>query len=248
MAQVQVKSGDSLWKIAKANPKPGVSITDRIREIAAASGISDPNAIKPGQVLIVPGGQDAPSPRTRPDPAAISAARQMDTRGPIPRSNAAARPEPMTPAPQPRQLGPVRPQVTPDFRQSMDLANDMNTTRENTEWWQNGEGALRPQASPPPAPPSNTPPIGNLSEVSMSDALMNPARFPDPMSMTDTGAETPVADAMTQGPAIIGPQFTPETFAETPSGMGDSELQALLADPQRRQMLIQALMQPGGGM
>lgn len=49
----------------------------------------------------------------------------------------------------PPAFSPPTPAVTDPFKQSFDLANDMNTTRENTEWW---TGDLRPQSSPPPMP------------------------------------------------------------------------------------------------
>jgi LysM repeat protein len=255
MAQVRVNPGDSLWRIAQANPVPGVTVTERIRQIASASGITDANKIKPGQMLTIPGGKDTPNPPPRPDPRKLAAARQTDTRGPIPRTNAAARPSPAAPAPQRRSLSPKTPAVTEGFKQSFDMASDMNRTREDNEFWM---GDTRPQAGAPPAPAT---PMGNMGPDSgrMADMLMSGAGTADQVSglpsdmnpaFPDSGAETPAADALAPSPTanVIGPQFTPETFAPTPSAGADPQLAALLADPIKRQQVIQALMQPGGGM
>lgn len=86
--------------------------------------------------------------------------------------------QPGPPMPAPAQVGdmsaamgnrpsfaPKSPQITDSFKQSFDLANDMNTTRENTDWW---TGALTPQASPPPAP----------SEARTKDDAYTPAQGP----------------------------------------------------------------------
>lgn len=43
----QVKWGDTLWKISRAYGVP-------VEQIAAANGITDPNAIKAGTVLSIP--------------------------------------------------------------------------------------------------------------------------------------------------------------------------------------------------
>lgn len=72
MAVYTIKKGDTLWDVAKRNPVPGKSVTQRVREIAEASGIKNANRLKVGQNITIPGGKettvDIPNPRMRPEP------------------------------------------------------------------------------------------------------------------------------------------------------------------------------------
>jgi hypothetical protein len=237
MAQIRVNPGDNLWKIAKANPLPGVTITERIRQIAAASNLSDPNAIKPGQVLIVPGGQETPTPRARPDPQALARGRQMDTRGPVPA--AGAMPD--------RKIGvksgglfEMEPAVGPD---RVAFTNDQFAKRRDRQ------AALQPMRGPQmqtPIPPIEGTPIGNLSQDSfgpdMAIALMTP----------DFAAADPAGTAgqvMNLPEDMNAAQF-PSAGAETPTVDALNQQQVLTnMDPAQRQALLAALMgMQGQGM
>lgn len=62
---VRVNKGDSIWKIAKARKPEGVSTAEFVQQILDANDLEDPDKIKPGQVLSVPG-DEPPTPRPRP--------------------------------------------------------------------------------------------------------------------------------------------------------------------------------------
>lgn len=57
-----IRKGDSLWKIAQEVYGDG----SRFMEIAEANDIADPDRIKPGTVIVLPGVADVPLPRPKP--------------------------------------------------------------------------------------------------------------------------------------------------------------------------------------
>lgn len=86
-----VQRGDSLWKIAEKTLGDG----RRWKELAALNGVRNPDLIRPGQVIRLPGG-GGPDPRMRPSataaatpppvPVPIAAGANMSTIGPDIRS------------------------------------------------------------------------------------------------------------------------------------------------------------------
>lgn len=238
--QYRVKSGDSLWRIAKANPVPGQTITERIRAIAAASGITDPNKIKPGQVIIVPGGKEPPTPRARPDPVELSRRRQMDTRGAMPRPGGARperEPRAMPAAPQ-RSLierGRKHPMtVLEQFPEMVDRAPPVGNLSADSFGLDMATELMKPDFA-------QAGPGGAASQVAQLPPGMDTASFPADLPATEALAPSPTAN-------VIGPQFNETSFGATPQGMADPALAAILDDPIKRQMMMQALLQPGGGM
>jgi LysM repeat protein len=228
MAQIRVNPGDSLWRIAKANPDPRQTVTERIRAIAAANGISDPNKIKPGQMLIIPDAQQVPLPRSRPPseapPRQTFAAPQQPGRGPNMRGD--------MPAASPAQ---------PSYD---DLAGNM------TDRFGAGNVQKTPPTSeyainraPNGAGPT-TPPVGNIGMDSpeIANALMTP----------DFSAANPsgTAGQVMNLPEDMNAAQFPSAGAETPTVDALNQQQVLTnMDPAQRQALLAALMgMQGPGM
>lgn len=281
MATYQIRAGDNLWKIAKANPAPGKTITERIREIAAASGIKDANKVKPGQVLTIPGGKettvDIPNPRPRPEPpapprlegappgvganrAAVEASRQDGSMGSAftsaapsimadsyPAGAGGARPDPTRrpwPAPQPPPFtSPVmgRPETpAPTGLPAAPLETQVMGRPETPA----PTGLPMSDILMEEGPGMNA--DGLIREVSPEERGLQGGGMAMPMS--PQAMDPMIAQqlqAMPQEPAVIGPQFTQDGFAPTPMGGADPELQAIMNDPARRQMMMQMLMQGG---
>lgn len=63
---LRVKKGDSIWKIAKAQKPEGVSTAEFVQQILDANNLDDPDKLKIGQILVVPG-NDVPIPSLRAD-------------------------------------------------------------------------------------------------------------------------------------------------------------------------------------
>lgn len=269
MASYQVKQGQSLWTIAKANPLPGVSVTERIRQIAAASGIKNANKIKAGQVITIPGGKettvDIPNPRMRPEP-----------KPPAPRQGV------------PPGVGANRAAMEAS-RQDGSMASAFTSAAPGVmaDSYPAGAGGARPDPTrrpwPAPSPPPFTSPVMGRPEtpaptglpaapletevmsrpetpaptgLPMSEILMQEGPGmnadglirdvspeerglqgqPMPLPMSPEAMDPMIAQqlqAIPQEPAIIGPQFTDETFSPTPGGN---------LDPMQRRALIEALM------
>lgn len=70
-----VKKGDSLWRIAERLLGDG----RRWKELAAVNGIQNPDMIRPGQVIRMPGAGGTPDPRMRPVPTPVAAGANMAT-------------------------------------------------------------------------------------------------------------------------------------------------------------------------
>lgn len=235
MAQIRVNPGDSLWKIAKANPVPGISVTERIRQIAAASGVSDPSKIKPGQMLTVPGGKaDAvPTPTMRPQPRA-----PIPGQGRGPDMRGAGRPAPTARGPG-REMPAAAPRPKPTFDA---LAGEM-TNRFGTA-----------QVSPPVADyATNAAPVG----AGMQTPPIGNENYADPMAqeLMAGGPDFSAADpASTAGqvaglPPDMNTAAFPDSGAQTPVADAMNQSQVLASmDPAQRQALIQALMAQGPGM
>jgi hypothetical protein len=182
-----------------------------------------------------------PDPRMRPDindPSlsfnAPPYAGGGPTAGPVPspmQSMVAGRPEfsGALPAAPRQSLSPRTPEITPDFINSLGLAEDMSRTRGDTGFW---TGDLRPQASPPPAPFGRAPQVGNLNYSDMPSgrspqtqaAVMGPGNGLGPYGMMSSpspfasmiagrpefpGGGMPAAQGPFFDNANPGPTFTP---------------------------------------
>lgn len=66
--EVKVSKGQSLWKIAKANKPEGVSTAEYVQQIIDANEFEDPDDLQIGDLVTLPGKEDVPSPRERPEP------------------------------------------------------------------------------------------------------------------------------------------------------------------------------------
>ena len=150
--RVSVQRGESLWKIAERELGDGT----RYKELASTNGIKNPRNIKPGTMLEIPGAtEEIPVPQARPDytPRPTIPGSGSGQYGPVPAAPVSPPSFPALYGEQPAQSSPYQtsnlplyqPVIAPD-EGSFNLANDLNTTRENTEWW---TGDLRQQSSPP---------------------------------------------------------------------------------------------------
>ena len=54
LVPLTVRSGDSLWSLARRYGDPNVSILDRVDTLARANGLSSTSSLTPGQRLVVP--------------------------------------------------------------------------------------------------------------------------------------------------------------------------------------------------
>lgn len=290
MARYQVKPGQTLWEIAKANPIPGKTVTETIKIIADASGIKNANKIKAGQVITIPGGEettvDIPLPRMRPEPApapippklegappgvganqaAMEASRQDGSFGGAFTSGAKGVGDPGYPAgaggarPDPTRRPWLAPSPPPPVR-----LQGGATTSAGASAMATGEIGPPPLQTEVMGRPETPAPTGlPMSDVLMeegpgmnNDGLIRPVSPEEqalqggamPLPLSPQAMDPMIAEQLSAGPPmeenVIGPQFNSSSFGPSPQGGMDPAIQAIMNDPARRQMMIDALMRGG---
>jgi len=73
---------------------------------------------------------------------------------------------------------------------------------------------------------------------------------PMPLPLSPQAMDPMIAEQLSAGPPmeenVIGPQFNSGSFGPSPQAGMDPAIQAIMADPARRKMMIDALMRGGG--